>query len=482
MDATQPDWQAEITSSDSPLAAIVRNAMDPIVLADSTGHLVAANPAAEQLLGHDTGGLVGLSLQDLIVPGPGPRMGMEEFVASGRAEQVTELRRRDGATVEVHARSVANIEPGIHLSIWRDLTVSRRAERDLAESRARLAAVVHGASVGLLLVGDDDTIDLCNPAAQKVIGTDVTGIDVTAVLASLTGDLDSATDVLEAATAAPGEDHLVTTHDDRRLRLLVTPVDRAARILHIEDVTARQIVESKLRSALERERHASEELTQLGHLKDTFLSAVSHELRTPLTAIHGFAATLEMHLAALDEQQVANLLHRVRLNAMRLDGLLDNLLDLDRLRRGVQVVQRTDTRLVEAVEGGLASIDHGSHTVRLDVQDATCRLDRPKVERIIENLALNAVRHTPPGTLVRISAKQTDDLVLRVEDDGPGVSADVRDRVFDMFAKGESPEARAAGTGVGLALVREFAELMGGSVELTTSELGGAAFEVRIPV
>ncbi len=482
MDEAQVDWQAEFSSTRSPLAAIIRNIVDPVVLADDTGHLVAANPAAERLLGHDPGGLVGVALTDVVVPSAAPRMGLPEFVAAGRGEQVVELQHREGTTIEVEARSVANVVDGIHLSVWRDLGPYQRAQRELAESRARLGAVVRGASVGLLLVADDDTIELCNPAAATVLGTDVTGIDVTAVLASLTGDLDSAANVLQAATATPREEQLVATHDDRHLRLLVTPVGGKSRILHVEDVTARQTVETQLRSALDRERHASEELTQLSHLKDTFLSAVSHELRTPLTAIHGFAATLEAHLGVLEPEQVENLLHRLRMNAMRLDGLLDNLLDLDRLRRGVQVVQQSDTRLVEAIEGGLTSIDLSTHSLRLDVDDVSCRLDRPKVERIIENLAANATRHTPPGTTVRIRAHQPDDVVLLVEDDGPGVPEDIRDRVFDMFAKGESPEARAAGTGVGLALVREFVDLMGGTIELTTSELGGAAFEVRIPV
>ncbi len=482
MDESRPDWQAEISSSETRLAAIVRHAMDPIVLADDEGRFVAANPAAEELLGYEPGGLVGVALDEVVVPSADQRLDLEEFVASGSGDAVVELRRRDGTTIEVEARSVADIEPGIHLSLWRDLSRHRHTERALAESRARLSAIVNGASVGLLLVGGDEVIDVCNPAAQAILGTDVSGIDVTAVLASLTGDLGSAVEVLDTATRTPGEEHIVTSHDDRHLRLLVTPVGGDARLLHLEDVTARQTAADRLRTALDRERHASEELSQLSHLKDTFLSAVSHELRTPLTAIHGFAATLESHLSVLEPEQVANLLERLRINAVRLDGLLDTLLDLDRLRRGVQVVQRTETPLVEAVEGGLASLDLGTHSLRLDVEDVTCQLDRPKVERIIENLALNATRHTPPGTVVRVTAQRPDDLVLRVEDDGPGISDDLRDRVFDMFSKGESPEARAAGTGVGLALVHEFVELMDGTIELTTSPLGGAAFEVRIPV
>ena len=118
----------------------------------------------------------------------------------------------------------------------------------------------------------------------------------------------------------------------------------------------------------------------------------------------------------------------------------------------------------------------------MDAADTIVLVDRAKVERMVENLVVNAVRHTPRGSRVEVRCACTPDhLVIEVEDDGAGIPAQLRDTVFDMFAKGDSGRARAEGTGVGLALVREFAQLMNGSVELDQGELGGTLVRLAIP-
>jgi signal transduction histidine kinase len=109
-------------------------------------------------------------------------------------------------------------------------------------------------------------------------------------------------------------------------------------------------------------------------------------------------------------------------------------------------------------------------------------VDAPKVERIVENLIANAVKHTPPGTEVSIRVERRDGGVLiAVADRGPGVAPEHRNGIFELFDRGDAGLADAPGMGIGLSLVRQFAVLHGGRVWIEDNPGGGASFCVRVP-
>jgi two-component system sensor histidine kinase KdpD len=230
---------------------------------------------------------------------------------------------------------------------------------------------------------------------------------------------------------------------------------------------------------LERERRASERLRELNELKDTFLSAVSHELRTPLTAILGFAMTLEQRFDELAPDRARGLARELVTAAERLEGMLADLLDLDRLRRGV-----LEPRLEEVDVAALAQRTVEAMTLDrrpiVEAEPAVAAVDVAKVERIIENLVYNAYKHTPPGTRVWLSVKALDDGVqLTVADEGPGVPEELRQRIFEPFERGDL--AHAPGSGIGLSLVTRFAALHRGRSWVEERVGGGAAFHVFLP-
>jgi signal transduction histidine kinase len=155
-------------------------------------------------------------------------------------------------------------------------------------------------------------------------------------------------------------------------------------------------------------------------------------------------------------------------------------LDLDRLGRGIVELdlQPVDVGALiwrEVAESGV--IAH--RRVHIDSEPITVMVDEAMVERIIENLLANTVRHTPADTSVWVSVREADEgVVLSVEDDGPGVPEEQRQAIFQAFRRGA--EGTGAGVGVGLALVARFAELHGGRAWVEDREGGGASFKVLL--
>ena len=257
------------------------------------------------------------------------------------------------------------------------------------------------------------------------------------------------------------------------------------------DITERKRAEQALRKserkyseAFRREREAAQRLRALDEMKNTFLEAVSHDLRTPLTSILGSALTLEQSGLQMPHEDALDLVVRIAANARKLERLLSDLLDLDRLQRGIITPQRRSTDLDALVRHCVAETEHeASREITVEVDHVTVEVDAAKVERIVENLLSNAIRHTPATAPVWIRAHEQDGgVLLVVEDAGPGVDEDLREAVFEPFRQlPGSISMHSPGVGVGLTLVRRFAELHGGRAWVEPREGGGASFRVFLP-
>jgi PAS domain S-box-containing protein len=251
------------------------------------------------------------------------------------------------------------------------------------------------------------------------------------------------------------------------------------------DITDRKRAEQELTQALELERAAVDRLREADEMKDTFLTAVSHDLRTPLSTILGIAVTLEQEEhVPLDPVDRRDLLRSLGAKARQLTDLVTDLLDLERLRRGASEPQVVEESLDTLVAELVAEADLGDvHPIELDLVPVRLPVDRTMVGRIVENLLSNAVRHTPSGTRVwvRLSEDAQGGALLVVEDDGPGIPAELREALFRPFERGPSANPQSPGTGVGLSLVARFAELHGGRAWVEERDGGGASFRVWLP-
>jgi signal transduction histidine kinase/GAF domain-containing protein len=256
------------------------------------------------------------------------------------------------------------------------------------------------------------------------------------------------------------------------------------------DITERKSAERALRAserkysdAFKREREAAQRLRMLDEMKNTFLEAVSHDLRTPLTSILGSALTLERTKLDLPAGDALDMVGRIAANARKLERLLSDLLDLDRLQRGIVSPNRRATDLEDFVLRVVSEMDTKGRRIELDIQAGSVQIDQAKTERIVENLLSNSLRHTPKDAKIWVRALLQDDGVLFiVEDDGPGVPAELQEAIFEPFRQAPgSSSVHAPGVGIGLSLVRRFAELHGGNAWAEGREGGGASFHVFLP-
>jgi K+-sensing histidine kinase KdpD len=264
--------------------------------------------------------------------------------------------------------------------------------------------------------------------------------------------------------------------DEEDRRILETVASHAA--VAIENARRKAEIER----ALQAEREAAAGLRALDEMKNAFLRAVSHDLRTPLTVVLGAAITLDDQDEELRPQERRELSRLVARNARKLDRLLVNLLDVDRLSRGAVEIEREPTDLNALVRDVVADVGL-ERDPSVEYVDGPCvvNIDALKFERIVENLLLNAKKHTPlrASVWVRI-ARSAEGFLLVVEDDGPGVPEELREVIFEPFRQGTRDEP-SPGSGVGLSVVAHFARLHGGRAWVEERTGGGASFQVLIP-
>ena len=230
------------------------------------------------------------------------------------------------------------------------------------------------------------------------------------------------------------------------------------------------------------EREYADRLKELDDMRNMFLRALSHDLRSPLSVIVGFTELLKAKGDDVSSEMRGEMLGSIDKSARKVQAMLTDLLDVDRISRGLLDADKKHQDLSEIVRQVVADINQDEHHFEIDAPPTLAWVDPPKVERVVENLVLNAVRHTPPGTPILVRVKEHEEgAVLSVEDQGPGIPDEMKGKVFDAFVRVKDAPRQAAGTGIGLSLVAGFAEMHGGRAWVEDREGGGSAFKVLFP-
>lgn len=229
-------------------------------------------------------------------------------------------------------------------------------------------------------------------------------------------------------------------------------------------------------------KEAEERLVALDALKNTLLHTLSHDLKEPLTAILGAASTLDRLGESLDPGERNDLLRTMVERTKGMNSLLTDLLDLDRLDRGIVEPRRFPVELGDLTRAIVARTDVlRERCIDIDEHRCSANLDAAKVERLIENLLINAGRHTPPDARIWVRLSRDDaGATIVVEDDGPGIAEEYRSVIFQPFRRGPDTPTRR-GSGIGLSLVARFAELHGGRAWVEPRAGGGSSFHVFLP-
>ena len=344
-----------------------------------------------------------------------------------------------------------------------------RAENQLeriSEEKNRLDTILRGMGEGLMVADPRGVITLVNPAFHELFALQdqVEGkslIDISrhpALQESLREVLASGQERVEELQLRSGRERTVFTH-------WVPLVDHG----ELHGVVA--------------VFHDITDIRQLEKIRRDFVANVSHELRTPVTIIKGYAETL-LAGALENPNQAARFVGIVHSHAERLASLIGDLLTLSQLESGTVGMESRSVSLPEAVEHVVALLEQKIHERRIKV-DCTGLADAPAVladpgrlEQVFVNLLDNAVKYTPAGGSVTLSAQTDGDRVtVAVKDTGIGIPSRDLPRIFERFYRVDSARSRdEGGTGLGLAIVKHIVQLLGGAVSVESSGQGSTFY------
>jgi two-component system sensor histidine kinase KdpD len=254
--------------------------------------------------------------------------------------------------------------------------------------------------------------------------------------------------------------------------------------LHLLETFANQTAMAMERVTLAQEAQKERVSAETQSLRNVLLSSVSHDLRTPLAAITGSADTLLHRGENLDAETRTGLVRSIHEEAERLNRIVRNVLSMTRLESGAIQIRKEWQSLEEVV--GVV-IDRLAGRLNGHSLDVTLSEDLPLIpfdpllmEQVLTNLLENALRYTPPGTPIELTARmQGAGVLVELTDRGPGISEGQQERIFDKFARGKAP---GGGVGLGLSICRVIVEAHGGRIWAENRPGGGAVFRFTLPV
>ena len=484
------------------LRALIDSSDDAIISKTLDGVITFWNRGAERIFGWTAAEAVGRHIT-LIIPEERHAEAAEVLARIRRGERVDHFETirvaRNGHRLNI-SLTVSPIKDDAGRivgasKIARDITPQRQGEI----TQARLAALVDSSDDAIISKTLDGVITSWNAGAERIFGwtaAEAVGRHITLIIPD---DRRAEEDeVLARIRRGERVDHFETIRVSRNghrlnISLTISPIrDGTGQILGASkiarDVTERRLMEEERERLLAREQQARTEAEALNRTKDEFLATVSHELRTPLNAIFGWARMLQS--ADLDDETRARAVATIVRSASAQARLIEDLLDLSRIVTGRMRLEFEDLDLKAVIEAALDTVRPAATAKELALVTALDTVLEPmrgaadRLQQVVWNLLMNAVKFTPRGGRVEVSVEsRSGNAEIVVADTGEGISPEVLPYVFERFRQEDSSSSRAhGGLGLGLALVRHLVELHGGRVSAESPGKGqGATFRVTLP-
>ncbi|HYG62493.1 MAG TPA: PAS domain-containing protein [Thermoanaerobaculia bacterium] len=485
---------AQIEQRDTERERIIEGTGDAMVVVDLEGSVRFANSAAEALFGQRREKLLGSPFGFPVVSGEtteldvaGSRVAEMRVVGllwEGRSAYLASLRDITGRKEAEDAER----------RLWRERTAREESEKE----RRRLQELLERAPAAVLTTrGQDHVCVFANPRATELVGgRELLGRPLAETLRELRGQgfleaFDRAFQDVASGASPELELSLAGERGEageawRCVDVTWVPLGQDGRVDGVmcfaHDVTEQVAMRRALEQTMERLREEERR-------KDQFMAVLGHELRNPLAGIDG---GLRLLAGGADPDREQWALAMMRNQVRQLTSLLDELLDVSSIARGKLELRRRVVPLTQIVEAATAStaarLSDFEQRLIVSMPDEPLHMDADprRIEQVLANLLVNASKYSDRGTEIRLEVRsEAEEAIIEVSDQGFGIDPQMIERIFEPFIQAPRGDGgkMAGGLGIGLTLVRQLAELHGGSAVAHSDGLGrGSTFTIRLPI
>ena len=490
------------------LDAVLSSIGDGVIAADSNSRITYLNRVAEELTGWSLAEAKGKPLETVFqilneetrkqVENPAIRA-IKEGVIFGLANH-TLLVTRDGKEIPIDdsGAPIKDEKTGQLVGavlVFREITERRRAER----TQGLLAAIVESAEDAIISKNLDGIIESWNRGAERLFeyrADEAIGHSIKLIIPANRHHEEDL--ILNRLRRGERIEHFETVRVTKSGRLVdidltVSPVrNRSTEIIGASkiarDISKRKRLEQERAELLKELQIALEQARTANVAKDEFMAQVSHEIRTPLHSILGWIDVLRS--VDYEREQTIRAIDSIDRSAHVQVKMVEDLIDLSKIIKGKMHLQPRPLQITEVIDQAVDTVRPAADAksikidTKIDTTEGTISGDPDRLLQILWNLLSNAVKFTPNGGNIEVKATVSDDhLRLSITDSGIGIDPEFLPFVFDRFSQASAGKgSRNTGLGLGLAIVRYFVELHGGSVAANSVGLGkGSTFTIILP-
>ena len=365
-----------------------------------------------------------------------------------------------------------------HFSSGEDIT-------DQKQSQELFQTISHNSPLGIYIL-QDEKLQYTNPQLQKITGyspQEMAGRDLLSLVSLEDRDVVKSNTVFTLREESPYPCEYRILNKNGQIKWVMQTISlihylgREAILGNLMDITERKYLERKVI-----------EYEVLNKMKSDLLATVSHELRTPLATIKGYSTLILDYYSRLDSDETKDYLKSIDISTDRLAKLVDNLLDTSRMEAGLLKLEKSPVSMTQLIKGVAteASIraDQYHIVTKFSRRLPKVNIDAKRIRQVLDNLIDNAIKYSPPGTEITISADISDhELLVSVSDQGPGIPVEELTNIFDrMYRIEQRLYSGADGIGLGLYICQRLVEGHGGRIWAENAPDRGSIFKFTLPL
>lgn len=481
LDKSFNEMATALTTAMKKQNAIFQHAQEVICTLDEADRFAEVSSSASRVFGYDPAELVGIRLQDILVADQVDATKDVLQKLRGSAESVefeSKVRKNDGPIITVQFSGYCSPEEKTVFLVAQDITERKLKQEILEEAETRLRHIIESLPIGLMMTNLRGVIKLTNPVIEKMLCV-------------------SRSEALNRPVAdfisIPGQTDILAFIENSEGRAQETPLVMASGIGSGEPANSMTAeISVRLLNTNDGQRFLIlvvdvSERAEIERMKQQFVAMVSHELKTPLMAVQVYLELLERGTYGTLNEVGSQKWKAVDENVTRLTKLINDLLDVERLESGTLSSRKRAVHLSDIFDAVRETVMPSAEKAKIDMafQDIEIdfNADPDRIVQVLVNLIANALKFSPEGSRVDVLAEDEGDTVLlAVKDQGRGIPADFRKKIFERFQQVSTDDAsRKGGAGLGLAICKSIVHQHGGTVWVDSEEGQGSRFSLRLP-